>query len=59
MEEELPEDRINDSEGEGERQIVELKNYNTEGKEAPYVQIDQIIGVTSSHRSKENSRRNY
>ena len=47
------EDRTNDSESEGESQvirrdnlpIVDLKNYNTEGKEAHYVQINQIIGA--------------
>ena len=46
---------MNDSESEGESQIirgdnlpiVDLKNYNTEGKEAHYVQIDQIIGVVT------------
>ena len=50
-EEQPMEDRTNDSESEGESQvirgdnlpIVDLKNYNTEGKEAHYVQISQII----------------
>ena len=53
MEEQPPEERMNDSESEGESQIicgdnlpiVDLKNYNPEGKEAHYVQINQIIGV--------------
>ena len=52
-EEQPTEDRTNDSESEGESQvirgdnlpIVDLKNYNTEGKEAHYVQINQIIGA--------------
>ena len=47
------EDGTNDSESEGESQvirgdnlpIVDLKNYNPEGKEAHYVQINQIIGA--------------
>ena len=47
------EDRTNDSESEGESQvfrgdnlpIVDLRNYNTDGKEAHYVQINQIIGA--------------
>ena len=55
MEEQPPEERMNDSESEGENQIirrdnlpiVDLKNYNTEGKEAHYVQINQIIGVVT------------
>ena len=55
MEEQPPEERMNDSESEGESQIirgdnlliVDLKNYNTEGKEAHYVQINQIIGVVT------------
>ena len=46
---------MNDSESEGESQIirgdnfpiVDLKNYNTEGKEAHYVRINQIIGVVT------------
>ena len=55
MEEQPPEERMNNSESEGESQIirgdnlpmVDLKNYNTEGKEAHYVQINQIIGVVT------------
>ena len=55
MEEQLPEEQSNDPESEGESQIirgdnlpiVDLKNYNTEGKEAHYVQINQIIGVVT------------
>ena len=55
MEEQPAEERINDSESEGESQIirgdnlriVDLKNYNTEGKEAHYVQINQIIGTVT------------
>ena len=55
MEEQQAEERINDSESEGESQIirgdnlpiVDLKNYNTEGKEAHYVQINQIIGTVT------------
>ena len=55
MEEQLPEDRINDSESAGENQIirvdylpiVNLKNYNTEGQEAQYVQFIQIIGAVT------------
>ena len=51
MEEQLPEEQINDPESEGESQvirgdnlpIVDLKSYHTEGKEAHYVQINQII----------------
>ena len=53
MEEQLPEEQLNDPESEGESQIlrgdnlpiVDLKNYNTEGQEAHYVQINQIIGL--------------
>ena len=53
MEEQSPEEQLNDPEKEGESQIirgdnqpiVDLKNYNTEGKEAHYVQINQIFGV--------------
>ena len=52
-EEQPMEDRTNDSENEGESQvirgdnlpIVDLKNINTDGKEAHYVQINQIIGA--------------
>ena len=52
-EEQPMEDRTNDSESEGESQVIrgdnlpieDLKNYNTEGKEAHYVQINQIIGA--------------
>ena len=52
-EEQPMEDRTNHSESEGESQvirgdnlpIVDLKNYNTEGKEAHYLQINQIIGA--------------
>ena len=52
-EEQAMEDGTKDSESEGESQvtegynlpIVDLKNYNTEGKEAHYVQINQIIGA--------------
>ena len=52
-EEQPMEDRTMDSESEGESQvirgdnlaIVDLKNYNTDGKEAHYVQINQIIGA--------------
>ena len=55
MEEQSPEEQLNDPESEGEKQIirgddlpiVDLKNYNTEGKEAHYVQINQIIGVVT------------
>ena len=55
MEEQPAEERINDSESEGESQIirgdnlpiVDLKNYNTEGKDAHYVQINQIIGTVT------------
>ena len=55
MEEQLPEDRINDSETKRESQIirgdnlsiVDLRKYNTEGKEAHYVQINQIIGAVA------------
>ena len=55
MEEQLPEEQLNDPESEGESQIirgdnlpiVDLKNYNTEGKEAHYVQINQIIGAVT------------
>ena len=55
MEEQLPKDRIYDSECEKESQIirgdnlpiVDLKNHNTEGKEAHYVQIIQITGAVT------------
>ena len=55
MEEQLPKEQSNDPESEGESQIirgdnlpiVDLKNYNTEGKEAHYVQINQIIAVVT------------
>ena len=55
MEERLPEEQLIDPESEGESQIlrgdnlpiVDLKNYNTEGKEAHYVQINQIIGAVT------------
>ena len=55
MEDQPPEERMNDSESEGESQIIRgdnlpivgPKNYNTEGKEAHYVQINQIIGVVT------------
>ena len=55
MEEQLPEDRINDSESAEENQIirgdylpiVNRKNYNTEGKKAQYVQFIQIIGAVT------------
>ena len=55
MEEQLPEDQINDSETKRESQIirgdnlsiVDLRKYNTEGKEAHYVQINQIIGAVT------------
>ena len=58
MEEQLPEEQSNDPEKEGESQIirgdnlpiVDLKNYNTEGKEAHYVQINQTIGVVTEGR---------
>ena len=51
----LPEEHINDPESEEESQIihghnllsVDLKNYNTEGNEAHYVQINQIIAVVT------------
>ena len=57
-EEKPTEDRIIDSESEGESQIirgdilpiVDLKNYNTEGKEAHYVQINQIIGAVTEEK---------
>ena len=53
MEEQPAEEQIHDSESEGESEIirgdnlpnVDLKNYNTEGKEAHYVQINQVIGT--------------
>ena len=55
MEEQLSEEQSNDPESEGESQIIrgdnlpifDLKNYNTEGKEAHYVQINQIFGVVT------------
>ena len=55
MEKQPAEERINDSESEGESQIirgdnlpmVDLKNYNTEVKEAHYVQINQMIGTVT------------
>ena len=55
LEEQLPEEQIKDQEDEGESQIkrgdnlpiVDLKNYNTEGKEAHCVQINQINGVVT------------
>ena len=54
-EEQLPEEQIKDPESEGESQIirghnlpsVDLKNYNTEGNEAHYVQISQFIAVVT------------
>ena len=57
-EEQPMEDRSNDSESEGENQvirgdnlpIVDLKNYNTDGKEAHYVQINQIIGAITEEK---------
>ena len=63
MEEQLPKDRINYSETKRESQIirrdnlstVDLRNYNTEEKEAHYVQINQIIGaVTEGKTSLKN-----
>ena len=62
MEVQLPEEQLKDPESEGESQIlrgnnlpiVDLKNYNTEGKEAHYVQINQIIGaVTEGKKATE------
>ena len=58
-EEQLMEDRTNNSESEGESQvirgdnlpIVDLKNYNTDGKEAHYVQINQIIEAITEKRN--------
>ena len=55
MEEQPEEERINDSESEGESQlfrgdnlpIVDLNNFNTEGKEAHYVQINHKIGTVT------------
>ena len=53
MKEQLPEDQINHSEIEGEiirrnyLSIVDLKNYNTECKEAHYLQINQRIGAVT------------
>ena len=55
MGEQLAEERINYSESKGESQIIRgdklpvvyLKNYNTEGKEKYYVQINQIIGTVT------------
>ena len=55
MDEQPAEERINDSESEGESQIIrgdnlplaDLKNYNMEGKEGHYVQINQIIGTVT------------
>ena len=49
------EEQLNDPESDGESQIirgdnlpiVDLKNYNKEGKEAHNVQINQIIGVVT------------
>ena len=64
MKEQPAEERINDSESEGESQIirgdnlpmVDLKNYNTESKEAHYVQINQIIGtVTEGKKMAEET----
>ena len=66
MEEQPAEERINDSESERESQIarwdnlpfVDLKNYNTEGKEAHYVQINQIIGtVTEGKKITEETNK--
>ena len=58
MEEKLSEDGINDSESKGDSQIirgdnlpiVDLMNYNTEGREANYVQINQIIGAVTEEK---------
>ena len=58
MKEQPAEERMNDSESEGGSQIirgdnlpiVDLKNYNTEGKEAHYKQINQIIGVVTERK---------
>ena len=58
MEEQPAEERINDSRSEGGSQIirgdklpnVDLKNYNTEGKEAHYRQINQIIGTVTERK---------
>ena len=55
MEEQIQEDQKNDSESEGESQIirrdklpiVDLKNCNTGGKEAHYVQNNNKIGAFS------------
>ena len=64
MEEQLPEEQLNHPESEGESQIirgdnlpiVDLKNYNTEGKEAHYVQVNQIIGaVTEGKKATEET----
>ena len=66
MEEQPAEERMNDSESEGESQIirgdnlpiVDLKNYNTEGQEAHYVQINQIIGVfTEGKKATEEANK--
>ena len=65
MEEQPPEEQLNDPESEGESQIirgdnlpiVDLKNYSTERKEAHYVQFNQIIGVVTEGK-KESYRKN-
>ena len=65
LEEQLPEEQIKTPESEGESQIirgdnlpiVDLKNYNTEGKETHYVQINQIIG-TDTEEKKINEETN-
>ena len=63
-EEQPMEDRTNDSESEGVSQvirgdnlpIVDLKNYNTDGKEAHYKQINQIIGsITEGKKLAEET----
>ena len=60
MEEQLPEEPLNDPESQIIRgdnlPIVDLKNYNTEWKEAHYVQINQIFGaVTEGKKATEET----
>ena len=60
MEEQLPEEQLNDPESQILRgdnlPIVDLKNYNTEWKEAHYVQINQIFGaVTEGKKATEET----